>query len=192
MDKLRAEQILSEAEALLNGHFLLTSGRHADKYMQCARVLQYPKFAEELCADIAKSFSGTQVDFCIGPAMGGIIVSYELARQLGAKNIFAERENGAMAIRRGFSIPKGAKVVIAEDVVTTGGSVVEVIELIRATGAEVVGVAALVDRSNGKVDFGVPFFAAYSADVVSYEANDCPICKEGKLPLVKPGSRQIP
>lgn len=123
--------------------------------------------------------------------MGGIIIAYELARQLNAKNLFAERENGKMVLRRGFSIPKGARVLVAEDVVTTGGSVFEVIDIVKEQGGEVAGVAVLVDRSNGSVDFGAKLRAALTADITSYETGECPLCKEGKLPLVKPGSRNI-
>lgn len=191
LDRERVLEILRESEVLLEGHFLLTSGRHSNQYMQCARILQYPQFAEELSAGLAEEFREDQVDIVIGPAMGGIIIAYELARQLKAKNMFAERENGKMAIRRGFTISKGARVVVAEDVITTGGSVQEVIDVVREQGGEVVGVAVLVDRSNGKVDFGVKLGAAFRADVVSYEAEECPICKAGDVPLVKPGSRKI-
>ena len=127
----------------------------------------------------------------ISPAIGGILMGYEVARQLGLPNIFAERENGDMTLRRGFTIEKGAKLIVTEDVVTTGGSVKEVIKLVQDLGGEVVAVASLVDRSNGKVDFGVKFVNLISMDVVSYEPEECPLCKEGKLELVKPGSRTV-
>ena len=183
------EKILKDAEALLEGHFLLTSGRHADRYVQCAKVLQYPEYAEELAKVLAKGFEGDEIDIVIGPAMGGMIIGYELAKQLKVKSLFTERVDGKMTLRRGFVIPEGAKVVIAEDVVTTGGSVREVVEIVKENNAEVVGIASIIDRTGGKIDFGTKFTTAYSADITSYEAENCPICAEGSIPLVKPGSR---
>ena len=176
---------------MLEGHFLLTSGRHSDKYMQCAKLFQYPDVSEKICAQLAEQFSDMKIDLVVGPAIGGIIMAYEMARQLGVKNIFAERENGKMTLRRGFSVEKGTRVLVTEDVVTTGGSVKEVIALLTEMGAEVVGVGSVVDRSAGKVDFGVPFRAVLSMEVRSYEADECPICKTG-MPLVKPGSGTLP
>ena len=183
--------IFKEKEVMLEGHFLLTSGRHSDKYMQCAKLFQYPDVSEKICAQLAEQFSDMKIDLVVGPAIGGIIMAYEMARQLGVKNIFAERENGKMTLRRGFSVEKGTRVLVTEDVVTTGGSVKEVIALLTEMGAEVVGVGSVVDRSAGKVDFGVPFRAVFSMEVRSYEADECPICKTG-MPLVKPGSRTLP
>ncbi|MEG0594414.1 MAG: orotate phosphoribosyltransferase [Christensenella sp.] len=187
------EEIISvfkEKEVMLEGHFLLTSGRHSDKYMQCAKLFQYPDVSEKICAQLAEQFSDIEINLVVGPAIGGIIMAYEMSRQLGVKNIFAERENGKMALRRGFGVPKGAKILVTEDVVTTGGSVKEVMTLLREMGAEVVGVGSVVDRSAGNVDFGVPFRAVLSMEVKSYEADKCPICKTDS-PLVKPGSRKI-
>lgn len=191
LNKDRVLEILRETGVLLEGHFLLTSGRHSNQYMQCAKILQYPNYAEEIAKGLAEEFKEDAIDIVVGPAMGGIIIAYELARQLNAKNLFAERENGKMVLRRGFSIPKGARVLVAEDVVTTGGSVFEVIDIVKEQGGEVAGVAVLVDRSNGSVDFGAKLRAALTADIISYETGECPLCKEGKLPLVKPGSRNI-
>lgn len=187
----RMIEILEETEVLLRGHFLLTSGKHSKEYMQCAKLLQYPNYAEEIIGDLAKRFKDQEIDMVIGPAVGGIIVAYEMASQLGVKNVFAEREEGKMTIRRNFTIPKGAKVLVAEDVVTTGGSVREVMDVVREQGAEVAGVAVIVDRSNGKEKFGVPFESALSVEVVAYEEKDCPLCKEGKSKAYKPGSRNI-
>ncbi|MEG0257038.1 MAG: orotate phosphoribosyltransferase [Christensenella sp.] len=187
------EEIISvfkEKEVMLEGHFLLTSGRHSDKYMQCAKLFQYPDVSEKICAQLAEQFSDIEINLVVGPAIGGIIMAYEMSRQLGVKNIFAERENGKMTLRRGFGVPKGAKILVTEDVVTTGGSVKEVMTLLREMGAEVVGVGSVVDRSAGNVDFGVPFRAVLSMEVKSYEADKCPICKTDS-PLVKPGSRKI-
>lgn len=191
LSKERVEEILKESGVLMEGHFLLTSGRHSNKYMQCARILEQPHFTKEIGKHLAEHFKDEKVDIVIGPAMGGIIMSYEVARQLGCRNLFAEREDGKMALRRGFNIPKGARVVVAEDVVTTGGSVQEVIDIVKEQGGEVIGVAVLVDRSNGTVDFGTRFVPAYRADVVSYEAEACPICQKGDVELVKPGSRKL-
>lgn len=189
LTKTQAEEIFTKAGALLSGHFLLTSGRHSNRYMQCAQVLQYPGYTEDLARHLADSFAGETIDIVVGPAMGGIIVSYEVARQLGVKSIFTERENGAMVLRRGFGLEPGQKVLVVEDVVTTGGSVKEVIEVVKASGAEVVGVGVLVDRSGGNVDFGVPMKAALSMEIESWLADDCPLCKEGAGKPVKPGSR---
>ncbi|WFA08164.1 orotate phosphoribosyltransferase [Tissierella sp. Yu-01] len=190
INRERVEEILKEIDVLQEGHFLLTSGRHSNEYMQCARILEYPEFTAELSSIIFEVFKDDKIDVVIGPAMGGVIFAYELARQLGVKNLFAEREDGKMILRRGFSMPKGARVLIAEDVITTGGSVREVMEIIEEQGAKLVGVAVLIDRSNGKIDFGCKLQAAYTTEVVSYEPEACPICKEAKIPLIKPGSRK--
>ena len=187
----RVEEILREINVLQEGHFLLTSGRHSNQYMQCARILEYPEYTAELSSIIFGAFKDEKIDVVIGPAMGGIIFAYEVARQLGVKNLFAEREDGKMTLRRGFSIPEGARVLIAEDVITTGGSVREVMEIVKAHNAEVAGVAVLVDRTNGNIDFGCKFQASYTTEVISYEPENCPICKEGNIELVKPGSRKV-
>lgn len=185
-----AREIFKAANALLTGHFKLTSGRHSNQYMQCAQVLQYPHYAGKLCASLAENFADKKVDVVVGPAMGGIIVANEVARALGVRSIFTEREQGVMTLRRGFTIDKSEKVLIVEDVITTGGSVKEVIEVVRAAGAEIVGVGVLVDRSGGQVDFGLPTASTLSLDIKSYPPEDCPLCKEGS-PVVKPGSRNI-
>ena len=188
--KERVLEILKEADVLQEGHFLLTSCRHSDKYLQCAKIFQYTKYSEELCRALAEKFAGKGVELVIGPAIGAIQMSYEVSRHLGVKNIFAERENGKMTLRRNFTIEPGQKVLVVEDVVTTGGSVREVIDIVREHGGEVVGLGVVVDRTGGKIDFGVPLESVISMEVVSYEADECPLCKKG-LPLVKPGSRQI-
>jgi orotate phosphoribosyltransferase len=158
--------------------------------MQCARLFEHPAESGELCADLAGLFGGEVVNLVAGPALGGIIMAYETARALGVRNIFAEREGGVMTFRRGFAVAPGTRVLVVEDVVTTGGSVREVIELIRAGGAEVVGVGAIVDRSGGGVEFGVPFRPLLSMSVESWNEADCPLCREGR-PIAKPGSRAI-
>jgi orotate phosphoribosyltransferase len=182
-------RIFKEKEVMLEGHFLLTSGRHSDKYLQCAKLFQYADTSEVICRQLAEQFAGDRIDLVAGPAIGGIIMAYEMGRQFGVKNIFAERENGVMTFRRGFQVPKGANVLVVEDVVTTGGSVREVIALLKEQGANVAGVGSVVDRSNGQVDFGCKFRAVLSMEVVSYEPENCPICRTG-MPLVKPGSRK--
>ena len=181
-------EIFKEKEVLLSGHFRLTSGRHAAYYMQCARLLQYPDVAGPLCEQLANNFARKGVTVVVGPAIGAISLSYEVARALGVKSIFAERENGEMTLRRGFEVTTQDKVLVVEDVITTGGSVKEVVSLMQAKGAEVVGVGVLVDRSNGKIDFGVPLASLVSLEIESFEPEHCPLCAEGKLPVVKPGS----
>ncbi len=177
--------------AILKGHFKLTSGRHSDTYMQSAKLFIDTKQSEIVCKALAEKLAGEKIDLVVSPAIGGILMGYEVARQLGVPNIFAERENGEMTLRRGFSIEKGTKVVVVEDVVTTGGSVKEVVKLVQGLGAEVVAVASLVDRSNGNVNFGVKYVNLISMEVVSYDADECPLCKEGKIELTKPGSRAV-
>jgi len=187
----RVLEILKEAGVLLEGHFLLTSGRHSNKYLQCAKIFQNAKYSEELCEDLAKLYKDSGVDVVIGPAIGAILISYEVSRHLGTPNIFAERDgDGVMTLRRSFEITKGQKVLVVEDVVTTGGSVREVIKLVKDAGGEVVGVGSIVDRTGGKVDFGVPYKAVLSVKVESFEPDNCPICAKG-IPVVKPGSRNI-
>ena len=191
MTQNEALEIYKKTGAVLHGHFKLTSGRHSDTYMQSAKIFVDTDSSEKLCKALAEKLSDIEVDLVISPAIGGILMGYEVARELKKPKIFAERENGVMTLRRGFTIPKGAKVLVVEDVVTTGGSVKEVIELVKSLGGEVVAVASITDRSNGKVDFGVKYVALISMDIVSYEPEECPLCKEGKIELVKPGSRQI-
>lgn len=191
---LTQEQALDcyrQTGAILKGHFKLTSGRHSDTYMQSAKLFIDTKQSERVCKALAEKLAGEKIDIVVSPAVGGILMGYEVARQLGVPNIFAERENGEMTLRRGFSVEPGAKVLVVEDVVTTGGSVKEVVKLVQGLGAQVVAVASLVDRSNGAVDFGVKYVNLISMEVVSYEPEECPLCKEGKLELVKPGSRLI-
>jgi orotate phosphoribosyltransferase len=178
-----------EARALLEGHFILTSGLHSPRYLQCAQVCQDPKLTARMCKVLAKKLKDFEIETVIGPAMGGIIVAYEMARALKARGIFAERKEKQMELRRGFVIRPGERVLLVEDVVTTGGSSKEVREVVEAAGGVVVAVASLVDRTSGRdPEFGVPFFSLLKIDVPTYEPADCPLCREG-LPLVKPGSR---
>lgn len=182
--------IFKESEALLEGHFRLTSGRHSRQYMQCAKVLQYPHHAARLGEALAESFRDQKIDLVIGPAMGGILVAHEVGKALGTKAIFTERENGEMKLRRGFELQPGQKVLVVEDVITTGGSVREVIEVVKAYGAEPVGVGVLVNRSGGKADFGVPLATLLEIEIESFDPESCPLCAEG-IPAIKPGSRAV-
>ena len=187
----RVIEILKEAGVLLEGHFRLTSGRHSNKYLQCTKIFRNTKYSEELCAALAEQFADEGVEVVIGPAMGAVQMAYEVSRHLKCENFFAEREaDGKMALRRGFEVKPGMKVLLAEDVVTTGGSVKAVFELVKAAGADVVGIGSIVDRTGGKIDFGVPFKAVISGEVESWEPENFPLCKEGKIELVKPGSRK--
>ncbi len=180
-----------EAGALLEGHFLLTSGRHSPAYLQCALVLQHPDLAEDLCRRLARAFTGEGVETVLAPAIGGIIVGHEVARALGARAVFAERAGGAMTLRRGFAMGRGERVLCVEDVVTTGGSLREVQQLARTDGADVLALAALVDRTAGAdPGFGMPLTALVQIEAPTYVPEDCPQCRQG-LPLVKPGSREI-
>lgn len=183
-------QIFKQTEALLEGHFLLTSGLHSPNYFQCAKVLQFPKHCENFCRSIAEHFRNDKIDVVISPAVGGIVVGTEVGRILDTRTIFAERQDGKMTLRRGFSVSKGENVLVTEDVVTTGGSVFEVIELVKSFGANVVGVGYVVDRSNGKVDFGVKKISLLQVEVITFKAEDCPLCKQGSE-ATKPGSRTL-
>ncbi len=190
MTQEQIAEVFKRTGVMQEGHFLLTSGRHSDIYMQCARLFEYPEDSGALCAELAKKMRDVDVDMVISPAVGGVIMGYEMARALKAKNIFAERQEGAMALRRGFAIPEGARVVVAEDVITTGGTVKEVIELARRLGGNPVGVCSMVDRSNGGVDFGIPFYPLIAMEVKSYAPEDCPLCAQGSA-AIKPGSRGL-
>ncbi|NLG53921.1 MAG: orotate phosphoribosyltransferase [Clostridiales bacterium] len=186
----RVTEILKEAGVLLEGHFLLTSGRHSGTYLQCAKIFQNSKYAGELCAALAESFTAERIDVVVGPAMGAVLMAYELSRKLGCKNYFTERENGRMALRRGFEIKPGDRILLVEDVITTGGSVMETFELIKSLGGDIIGIASIVDRSGGKASFPVPFTSVIKMDVESFDPGDCPICARGAGAPVKPGSRK--
>lgn len=191
MTNLEILEIFRKTNALLEGHFLLTSGKHSNQYFQCAQVLQYPEHLNKICLLIYNHFKSFQIDTVISPAIGGICVGQEVARLLNKRFIFTEREEKEMTLRRGFKLFKEEKVLVCEDVITTGGSVFEVINIVKNNNAEVVGVASIVDRSNGKVKFESPQFSALTLDVVTYLPDNCPLCKEN-IPLVKPGSRKTP
>ncbi|MDR1103921.1 MAG: orotate phosphoribosyltransferase [Endomicrobium sp.] len=185
------KELFKRNNALLNGHFKLSSGLHSDTYFQSALILQYPKEAERLGEELAKKIkeNNIKVDAVVSPAIGGIVIGQEVGRALSVRAIFTERVDGKVLLRRGFSVSTNEKVLVVEDVITTGLSTREVIETLKANGAQVVAVASLVDRSAGKVNFGVPRFSLLSLEVKSYKEEDCPMCKEGGI-AVKPGSRK--
>lgn len=181
--------------ALLEGHFRLTSGLHSSGYLQCALVLQHPEAAESCGAAIAQSVRAHGIQTVVSPALGGIVIGQEVGRALGVRAIFAERQDGALTLRRGFSLSPGETVLVVEDVVTTGGSTRETIAVARAAGATVVGAAAIIDRSSpadaaGGSSLDVPFHALATISLPTYEASVCPLCAAG-MPVVKPGSRAI-
>lgn len=182
------KDLLRQTGALLEGHFLLSSGKHSDGYVQCAKLIMHPEKSQVAVKVIADKVKGIDFDLVVGPAMGGIIVSYELARQTGKPGIFVERQDEEMKLRRGFKIEKGQKVLIAEDVVTTGKSSYEAIKVVEKYGGEVVGIACIVDRS--KADIGYPIYSAIELDLQIYDKEDCKMCKQGEE-IVKPGSRKL-
>ncbi len=186
-------RIFEQHGALLNGHFLLSSGLHSPRYLQCALVLQHPVVAEKLCADLAgKTRSDRrigEIDLVIAPALGGVIVAYEVARALGVRALFTERQDGAMALRRGFQIQPGERALVVEDVVTTGGSTREVMEVVVQHGGKAVAAASLIDRSGGSVDLGVPRHALAVLEAPTYKPEECPLCRAGST-AIKPGSRK--
>lgn len=174
--------------ALLEGHFRLTSGLHSSGYLQCARVLQHPAEAERCAAAIAERVRELGADVVLSPAIGGIVIGHEVARALGARAIFAERQDGALTLRRGFAFAPGDKVLVVEDVITTGGSTRETIEVARAAGGRVVGAASIIDRSGGHQQLGVTYHALAAVTLPLYDPAECPLCAAG-TPAVKPGSR---
>jgi orotate phosphoribosyltransferase len=174
--------------ALLEGHFILSSGLHSDRYIQCALVLQHPRVAEELCSALAAKLRHLGATVVAAPALGGVIVSHEVARALGLRAVFTERQEGVMLLRRGFSLAPGEPTLVVEDVITTGGSTRETVAAVEQAGGKVVGVGALIDRSGGTVDLGVPKTALVTLSVQNYNPAECPLCKSGLAP-VKPGSR---
>lgn len=171
---------------LMEGHFLLTSGKHSPQFLQCSQALQYPEDGGRLGEAVAELFAGDRIETVIGPAMGGVILAYEIARALGARAIYAEKvEGGGFTLRRGFNLRPGERVLAVEDALTTGGSVKQVIDLVRRYGAELVGVGALVDRSGGRVDLGIPLRALVGLEIEAYDPDDCPLCRAG-VPLTRP------
>jgi orotate phosphoribosyltransferase len=190
MKKEEILNIFKESGALLEGHFRLTSGLHSPTYLQCALVMQHPVRAATLGKALAEELLtlSTAPDLVIAPALGGILVSHEVARALGVRGLFAERQEGSLTLRRGFQIEPGESCFVVEDVVTTGGSTRETIEVARQAGAKVTAAGSLIDRSGGRADLGLPRVALAVLDVPTYSPEECPLCKEGS-PAVKPGSR---
>lgn len=188
--------LFAETGAYLKGHFRLTSGLHSPEYLQCALVLQHPQHAERLGQAMAQQLRlsengtpDTKPDTVVAPAMGGLMIGHEVARALGTRSIFTERDaDGKMTLRRGFTVQPGERCIVVEDVITTGGSTKEVVELLRSLGAQVLAAGSIIDRSGGQADVGVPRVALVSMQVTAWKPEECPLCAEG-LPVVKPGSR---
>lgn len=189
MKRKAVMDIFKEYNAFHRGHFRLSSGLHSEYYLQCALVLAEPKVAAKLCGELAKKFKGKKIDVVIGPAIGGITAAYEVARALGVKGIFSEREEGKMILRRGFKLDRGDRVLVVEDVTTTGGSAQEVVDLARSSGGKVVGVGAIIDRSGGRVRFGVPLKSLAKLNIETFQPDNCPLCRAGE-PITRPGSRK--
>jgi len=188
MTQAEVLKIFRQSGALLEGHFRLSSGLHSPGYLQCALVLQHPRDAEMLGAALAGVVRSLGAVTVLSPAIGGIVIGQEVGRALGVRAIFAERQDGALTLRRGFTLEPGEKVLVVEDVVTTGGSTRETMDVARAAGAVMVGACAIVDRSGGKQGLDVPFEALLPMDVKAYQEHECPLCRQG-IPVVKPGSR---
>ncbi len=196
MISLSKKEILKKfqkAGAIQKGHFELTSGVHSNTYIQCAQVMQYPEFMDNLCSELGKKFRGDDVDVIVGPAVGAIIMAHVMARVLGpwVRAIFTERENGKMTLRRSFKIKKGEKVLVVEDVTTTGSSVREIIDIVKERQGKVVGVGALIDRSGGKIDFGVKYERLATVEMKTYNPENCPLCKRGITAMSTKESRSL-
>ena len=189
MDPEKVINEFKQTGALLEGHFQLTSGLHSTVYLQCARVLQFPEKAETFGRAIAEKFGGAGIQLVASPAIGGIVIGHEVARALGARFIWTEREGGEMTLRRGFTVSPGERTLVVEDVITTGGSTRETIEALQRAGADVVGAASIIDRSGGSVEVGVPRVALATLKVVAVEPEICEACQSGE-PVIKPGSRK--
>ena len=185
-------ELLKKSDALLEGHFLLSSGKHSDRYIQCAKLIQHPEYCKKVSEIIAEKLKEANigVDLCVGPAMGGVIISYEVAKALGTNAIFTERVDNEMTLRRGFEITEGARVIVVEDVITTGKSSFETVDVIRSYGAEVVALASIVNRSNKDEINGLPIISASKIDVNTYDVDDLPDHLKN-TEAVKPGSRKI-
>ena len=190
MENQMVLEVLRECGSLLEGHFLLSSGKHSDRYCQCAKLLQHPERAAKVLAEVAKQVSGLAVDVVVGPAMGGIVVAYELARQLGVPGIFTERVDNVMTLRRGFEVRPGQTILVTEDVVTTGKSTMETVAVLEGFGARVVGLCCIVDRRIPGTQLPFPIYSATELTVQTFEADACPLCEKG-LQIEKPGSRKM-
>lgn len=182
------DKFLLDHHSLLEGHFLLSSGKHSNRYVQCARLTEDPKVGEAAAKKIAEKVGEVEFDTVVGPAMGGILIGYELARVMNKRFLFTEREEGKMTLRRGFEVHSGEKILICEDVVTTGISSMETAEALEEHGAQVVGIASIIDRTVSPIE--LPLYSAFQVDVDVYDPESCPLC-EVEVPLVKPGSRGL-
>ena len=187
-DNVDVKELLIKAQGLLKGHFCLTSGLHSDTYFQCAKLYQYPDIVETLAKELAKKLENIEFDTVVAPAIGAVIFGYEVAKQSKKRNLFVERKDGKMELRRGYQLKKGERVVIVEDVITTARTIFETKEAIREFECEVKGVACIVDRTQGKLDDQFKIYSLLQSSPVTYEPDNCPLCKQG-IELVKPGSR---
>ncbi len=185
--------ILREVGAMKEGHFLLSSGRHGDRYIEKFALLMLPREAARVCALIAERFADAGVEAVAGPTTGGILMAFEIARQLGVRAVYAERVDSGTGreFRRGATFRSGERVLVVDDILTTGGSIRETLAALDPHGVQAVGIAVLVDRSGGRIDFGAPLYATYQTDIATFAPDDCPLCREG-LPLVKPGTTVAP
>ncbi|UCB53691.1 MAG: orotate phosphoribosyltransferase [Candidatus Zixiibacteriota bacterium] len=190
MDQKEVFEIFEKARALLKGHFLLSSGLHSDTYFEKFQVLQYPQYVEILCRKMASLFKDDRVEVVVGPTTGGVIIAYEVAKSLKVRSIFAEPGDEGRIFKRGFSIKKGERVLIVDDILTTGGSAREVVRLVEKHQGSILGIGLLLDRSGGKVKFDYPLRVLATTEVTNYRPEECPLCLKGE-PLVKPGSRKI-
>lgn len=181
------EKILTESNALMNGHFKLTSGKHSDKYIEKIKIIQKPEMVATLCAELSEKLKDYDADIIVGPAMGGIVLAFEVAKNLKKDFVFAQRKDGEMTIRSGFNVKPGMKAIIIEDIVTTGGSVFEVLAALKKREVEVTAIGLIVDRSGGKVDFNIPTVPLLTLNIQAWDAEDCPLCKEN-VPFNTPGS----
>lgn len=191
MTEAEVKELFIKTNAIMEGHFLLTSGLHSPMYVEKFNVLQHPVYTQQLCEALAEKFADEKIETVVGPVTGGILLAHEVGKALGTRAIFTERENGKMTFRRGFKLAAGERVLIVEDIVTTGGSIKEVIEAVKEQGGIPVGIGMLVDRSGGKASFdGIPYKALLHLDVTTYQPDNCPLCQAGQ-PMTKRGSRNI-
>jgi orotate phosphoribosyltransferase len=188
MTESEIKAIFQECGALLSGHFLLSSGNHSDAYLEKFRIFEQPVIHSRLISELLQHFAGSKIDLVMGPALGGVIMASEAARQLGARAVYAEKEGGKLTLRRGFKLDPQERVLIVDDIVTTGGSVRETLEIARNTKVNIIGIAVLADRSGGKVDFGIKHTALLKLDLPIFSPEKCPLCAK-QMALIKPGSR---
>ncbi len=183
--------IFRDCGAVLHGHFRLSSGKHSDTYFEKFQVLQHPHYVQQLCGELAKRFRDKRIDVVVGPTTGGVIIAYEVARQLGTRALYAEREGDKRVLRRGFTLREGERVLVVDDILTTGGSVREVLEMLEPYRVQLVGVGILVDRTGGQVDLGVRTETLLRLKVQAWQPEECPLCQRGE-PIIEPGSRFLP